>query len=53
MRRTFIAGVGVTAAGLVGYAAGVAAAYPGRELSLVGIMIGITLTSVGLGGDGE
>lgn len=46
-------GVGTTLAGLAGYALGVATAYPGRELSLVGVMVGITLTAVGLGGDGR
>lgn len=52
MERTFVLGVVLTVGGLVGYGVGVSAAYPGRELSLVGIMVGITLTAVGLGGGG-
>jgi len=51
MERTFVLGFVLTLAGLVGYGVGVSTAYPGRELSLVGVMVGITLTAVGLGGE--
>ncbi|MFC7177409.1 hypothetical protein [Halosegnis marinus] len=34
---------------LVGYAAGVAAPYPGRELTLVGLMAGASLFFLGRG----
>lgn len=47
MRRAFALGVACSVAGLVGYVAGVAVAYPGREASLVAMMVGITLVAVG------
>ncbi|MFD1645211.1 hypothetical protein [Haloarchaeobius litoreus] len=53
MERTFVLGLALTVAGLVGYGVGVSTAYPGRELTLVGIMVGLTLTAVGLGGGGS
>jgi hypothetical protein len=53
MKRTFVVGAATTLAGLGGYAIGVGSPYPGRELSLVGIMVGITVAAVGLGGDAQ
>ena len=47
MNREFAAGVALTAAGLLGYAAGTQVAYPGRALSVTAVMVGITLLSVG------
>jgi hypothetical protein len=41
-------GAALAALGLVGYAVGVAAPYPGRSLSLVGVMVGVTLWAVGI-----
>ena len=38
-----------TAAGVVGYAAGVVVAYPGRAFSLTALMLGITLLAIGGG----
>ncbi|WP_435124002.1 hypothetical protein [Halobaculum sp. D14] len=46
MNRAFAASAALTAASLVGYAAGVVAPYPGREASLVGLMAGVTLAAV-------
>lgn len=50
MNRTLLAGIALTAAGVVGYAVGVARPYPGRAFSLSGVMIGLTLVAVGSGG---
>lgn len=46
MNGGLLAGVGLTVAGLAGYAAGIAMAYPGRAFSLTAIMTGITLVLV-------
>lgn len=37
----------LTLASLVGYVAGIAGQYPGRELSVAGVMAGVTLMAVG------
>jgi hypothetical protein len=50
MDRVVVAGVVLTVLGLVGYAAGVLAPYPGRAFSVTGVMVGLTLVAVG--GDG-
>ncbi|NIB98372.1 hypothetical protein [Halobacterium sp. R2-5] len=42
--------VGVSAAGLAGYVAGVAAPYPGRAFSITALIVGITLLSITTGG---
>lgn len=47
MHHVQAAGIALTVAGLVGYVIGVLAAYPGRAFSVAGIMVGITLLSVG------
>lgn len=47
MNRTRGIGLLVTIGGLAGYLVGVQTPYPGRELSLVAVMIGITITVVG------
>lgn len=47
MNRMIAVGGGLTAAGLVGYALGVAVSYPGRALTVTGIMVGIALLAVG------
>ncbi|MFC7070017.1 hypothetical protein [Halobaculum lipolyticum] len=52
MDRTFLASVALTALSFGGYVAGIAAPYPGREASLVGLMVGVTLTAVSYGRDG-
>lgn len=49
MQRLALAGGLCTALAFVGYAVGVTAPYPGRELTLVGVMVGTTLLF--LGGD--
>ncbi|MFC6732488.1 MULTISPECIES: hypothetical protein [unclassified Haladaptatus] len=46
MNTVLGAGFAITALSLVGYAIGVLAPYPGRELSLTGVMVGITLLSI-------
>jgi hypothetical protein len=46
-------GAALTFFGAVGYVVGVVAPYPGRSLSLVGVMVGITLWAVGTSGGGE
>jgi hypothetical protein len=45
-------GIGLAAVSVLGYAIGVAAPYPGRSASLVGLMVGVTLYAIGYG-DGE
>ncbi|WP_199723014.1 hypothetical protein [Halobellus sp. Atlit-38R] len=52
MRRTRLIGIALTALALVGYAVGVAAPYPGRSATLVGVMVGVTLYAVGYDGGG-
>ena len=47
MNRLQLAGVGLTAAGVAGYAIGVFAPYPGRAFSVTGVMVGITFLSLG------
>ncbi|MGQ4554467.1 hypothetical protein [Halobellus sp. GM3] len=47
MRRTRVLGIGLTALAVVGYAIGIAAPYPGRSASIVGVMVGVTLYAVG------
>ena len=47
MDRVRTAGAALTAVAVVGYAVGVAAPYPGRALSLTGVMVGLTLWAVG------
>ncbi|WP_251328654.1 hypothetical protein [Haloplanus pelagicus] len=47
MDRTFLAGAALSVAGIGGYLAGVAVAYPGRAFSLTAVMVGITLVAVG------
>lgn len=49
MNREFLAGVALTVAGLVGYATGVLAPYPGRAFAVTGIVVGVTLLAVGRG----
>lgn len=46
------AGAALTLLGLLGYAAGVAGAYPGRAFSITGLMVGVTLLAVGNGREG-
>jgi hypothetical protein len=41
------AGAALTIAGVLGYAAGVVAPYPGRSFSLTAVMLGATLYAVG------
>lgn len=49
MDQTFLAAAALTALSTVGYLVGVVAAYPGREASLVGLMVGIALAAVTYG----
>jgi hypothetical protein len=47
MQRLALLGVVCTALAVVGYAVGVTTPYPGRELTLVGVMVGTTLLFLG------
>lgn len=47
MNRTQGIGLFVTASGLAGYLVGVPIPYPGRELSLIAVMVGITIIAAG------
>ena len=49
MDRTFLVGVALTALSVAGYVVGVVAPYPGREASIAGVMVGVTLTAVTYG----
>lgn len=51
MDRVFAAGLVLALGGLVGYVAGVSAPYPGRALSVSGVMVGLTLLAIGRRGD--
>jgi hypothetical protein len=53
MDSTRLAGVVVAALALVGYVVGVVAPYPGRSITLTGLMVGLTLAAVGGRGDGS
>ncbi|WP_256546434.1 hypothetical protein [Halobellus inordinatus] len=52
MRRTRLIGISLTALALVGYAVGVAAPYPGRSVTIVGVMVGVTLYAISYDGSG-
>jgi hypothetical protein len=45
MQRRALAGWVLSLAGLLGYAAGVYAPYPGRAFSLTAVMVGIVLVA--------
>lgn len=47
MPNTRRIGIGLTALSVLGYAIGVAAAYPDRSASITGMMVGITLYAIG------
>lgn len=47
MDRTALAGLVITPLALVGYAIGAVTPYPGRSLTLPGIMVGATLLALG------
>lgn len=49
MNRTRGIGIAVTTGGLAGYLLGVTVSYPGRELSLTAVMVGIAIVAVGAG----
>lgn len=46
-----LAGAGLTLLSTVGYAVATVAPYPGRALTLPGMMVGLTLLAVGLAAD--
>jgi hypothetical protein len=52
MNRERTAGTVLTGLSLLGYGVGVVAAYPGRSVTIVGVMVGVTLVAVGTGGGG-
>lgn len=47
MNTTLAGGIVLTAMGGIGYAVGIATAYPGRAFSVTAVMIGITLVAIG------
>jgi hypothetical protein len=47
MNRTLVAGAVTVVLSTVGYCVGVVAPYPGRSLSIAGLMVGLTLLAVG------
>jgi hypothetical protein len=47
MNTVLALGLGLTVAGLAGYAAGVAVPYPGRAFSVTALLAGMTLLAVG------
>ena len=47
MNRTLGVGIALSVLGVVGYAAGVATAYPGRSFSVTAVMVGLTLVAIG------
>jgi|AntDeeMinimDraft_5_1070356.scaffolds.fasta_scaffold129322_2 hypothetical protein len=51
MNRTRVAGLVLTVGGVVGYLVGLATPYPGRAFSVTAVIVGITLASIGGGGD--
>jgi hypothetical protein len=51
MNRIRAAGVTLTAGGVAAYLAGLATPYPGRAFSVTAVIVGITLASVGGGGE--
>ena len=46
MVRETLLGLGLLAAGLVGYVVGIYVAYPGRALSLTAVMVGLTVVTI-------
>lgn len=53
MNRTFLAAAALTAVSAAGYAVGTVAPYPGREASLAGLMVGVTLAAVTYGREAD
>lgn len=53
MNSTLAAGLALTGLGVLGYVGGVLVAYPGRALSVVLVMVGITLLAIGNATPGE
>ncbi|MGQ5518001.1 hypothetical protein [Halococcus saccharolyticus] len=53
MNRVLGTGMGLTVLGLFGYMVGVLSPYPGRAVSITGVMAGVTLTVIGVWGAQE
>jgi hypothetical protein len=51
MDSVTLGGAGLTVLATVGYAVATVAPYPGRALTLPGLMVGLTLLAVGLAAD--
>lgn len=49
MDWTFLAAVALTVLSVVGYVLGTVAPYPGREATIVGLCVGVTLAAVTAG----
>ncbi|SHH09536.1 hypothetical protein [Halobaculum gomorrense] len=49
MDRQFLASAAVTVLSLAGYVIGTVEPYPGREASLMGLLVGVTLATVTYG----
>lgn len=50
MNWTLLIGFISTVAGVLGYTLGIVAPYPGRAFTIIGVMVGITLLSIGVWG---
>ncbi|MFC6825347.1 hypothetical protein [Halopelagius fulvigenes] len=53
MNRLRAAGIALTVLGVVGYVLGTVEAYPGRSASVIGVMVGVTLYSIGRSIEGD
>ena len=49
MDRAFLVAATLTLLSVIGYAAGIVTPYPGREASIAGVMVGVTLAAVTYG----
>jgi hypothetical protein len=47
MNQTRTLGAALSAAGIAGYVIGVFVPYPGRAFSVTGVMVGLTLLTIG------
>lgn len=52
MDHVLAIGIVLTSTGLIGYVLGIAVSYPGRAFAVAVVMVGVTLTSIGLWGAG-
>ena len=53
MNRVLSPGIALLVVGLAGYVLGIVVPYPGRAMTITGIMAGVTLSVIGLWGAPE